>query len=175
MDLNRLRIDAFAFALGALALLTAGFFSTRNSGAVVMCGLCLAGLLVARLAGFSNRALWPLAGGLVVLLWMAWLNPVSDPRTTSAIAHAIGGALVGWALAEFLRGRMSWPGWGLAAIAAVVGVTVAWELGEYMADRLLGSSLAPNKTDSALDIFFGTFGGFATVAFAWLLASRAPE
>lgn len=173
MDVSRLRIDLFAFALGALALLTASFFGARNSAAVLMCGLCFAGLLGARLAGFSNRALVPLAAGLVVLLWMVWIDPPASSRKTSAIAHFTGGALVGWALSEYLRSRLRWPEWGFAALAAVLSLTVLWELGEYVGDRILTTGLIPNKTDSALDIFFGSLGGAATVALAYLTTSNA--
>ncbi len=172
---DRLRIDLFAFALGALALLSAAFFYSRNGAALVMCALCVAGLLAARLAGFSNRALVPVAAGVVVILWMVWIDPPASSHRTSALAHCAGGALIGWALSEYLRGRLGWPQWGLAALAAVVGVTVLWELGEYLGDDLLGTALQPNKTDSAADIFFGTFGGATTVALAWLLAPRTAR
>ena len=175
MDASRLRIDLFAFALGALALLTASFFGARNSGAVLMCALCFAGLLAARLAGFSNRALVPVALGLVVLLWMVWIDPPASSRKTSAIAHFAAGALAGWALAEFLRARISWPAWGVVALVAVGALTIAWELGEYAGDRILDTALQASKTDSALDIFFGSLGGGATVALAWLLAPRRAE
>lgn len=175
MDLSRLRIDLFAFALGALALLTAAFLGARNSAAVLMCGLCFAGLLAARLAGFSNRALVPVALGLVAILWMVWLDPPASERRTSALAHGAGGALVGWALSEYLRTRLRWPAWGLAALVAVFALTVAWEVGEYVGDRVLTTALVPSKTDSALDIFFGTLGGSATVALAWLLAPARPH
>lgn len=174
MNARRLRIDLFAFALGALALLTLGFFSTRNGAAVVMCGLCFAGLLGARLAGFSNRALVPLAAGLVVILWWVWIDPPADPRQTSALAHGVGGALAGWALAEYLRSRLTWPLWALGALAGVFGLTVLWELGEYVGDRALTTGLIPSRRDSAVDIFFGTLGGVAAVGLAALLPRRAP-
>jgi hypothetical protein len=170
MDAERLRIDLFAFALGALTLLTLAFFGAGNGAALVMCGLCLVGLLAGRLLGFSNRALVPLALGLVVILWLVWIDPPASSRKTSAIAHAAGGALVGWALAEYLRARVAWPFWGAAALAAVFGLTLLWELGEYVGDRVLGTSLDPNRLDSALDVFFGSLGGAGAVAFAWLLA-----
>ena len=172
---DRLRIDLFAFALGALALLSAAFYYSRNGAALVMCALCVAGLLAARLAGFSNRALVPVAAGLVVILWMVWIDPPAGSHKTSALAHCAGGALIGWAVSEYLRGRLAWPQWGLAALTAVVGVTVLWELGEYLGDHLLGTALQPNKTDSAVDIFFGSFGGATTVALAWLLAPRTAR
>ena len=122
-----------------------------------MCGLCFAGLLAARLVGFSNRALVPVALGLVVLLWLVWIDPPPRaPHQTSALAHGAGGALVGWALAEYLRGRVAWPLWALGARRRRLGLTVLWELGEYLGDRVLDTALIPSKRDSALDIFFGT-------------------
>lgn len=169
---SRLRLDLFAFALGALALLSWAFVSQRNQAALVMCALCFAGLIGARLLGFSNRALVPVAFGLVVILWMVWIDPPASSRKTSALAHGAGGALVGWALAEYLRTRIAWPWWGLAAIAAVFGLTLVWELGEYIGDRALDTALIPNKHDSAEDIFFGSFGGTAAVTLAWLLMPR---
>jgi hypothetical protein len=31
----------------------------------------------------------------MVVLWMIWIDPPATPRKTSALAHAIGGTLVG--------------------------------------------------------------------------------
>jgi hypothetical protein len=170
---DRLRIDLFAFALGALALISLAFLETRNGAALVMCVLCFAGLLAARLAGFSNRALVPVTLGLVVILWLVWFDPITiTSRNMSALAHAGGGALIGWALSEFLRTRIGWPQWGVIALLAVFAVTLLWEVGEFAGDRILTTSLQASKTDSVLDVFFGTFGGAATVALAWLLAPR---
>lgn len=175
MDVGRLRIDSFAFALGALALLTLAFVGARNGAALVMCGLCFAGLVTARMAGFSNRALVPLALGLVAILWMVWVAPPLSSRQTSTLAHFGGGALMGWALAEFLRGRLSSPAWALAALIAVGTLTIVWELGEYLGDRTLETALIPNRRDSALDIFFGSAGGAIGVGIAWLLLPRGQR
>lgn len=172
MDVSRFRIDSFVFALGALALLTFAFVSDRNGAAVIMCGLCFAGLLTGRVAGFSNRALVPLALGLVVILWMVWIAPPLSSRQTSTLAHFAGGALMGWALAEYLRGRLGWPVWALVALVAVSTLTIVWELGEYLGDRTLETSLIPNRRDSALDIFFGSLGGTIGIGVAWLLLPR---
>lgn len=169
MDVRRLRIDLFAFALGALALLSFSFFGARNSGALLMCALCFAGLIAARLAGFSNRALVPVALGLVAILWMVWVDPPASSHKTSALAHGAGGALVGWALSEYLRTRLVWPLWAMAALGAVFGLTVLWELGEYVGDRVLDTGLIPAWRDSAEDILFGSFGGAGAVFVAWLL------
>jgi hypothetical protein len=173
MDGRRLRIDLFAFALGALALLTFGFYTARNGGAVIMCSLCLAGLLVARFAGFNNRALVPLAVGLIVLLWIAWIEPPElGPNRTSALLHGLGGVLVGWAMSEFLRGRIEWPLWAIAAVAAVLGLTILWELGEWLGDQVLTTGLIPSKRDSAIDIAFGTLGAAAGTLIAALIPPR---
>lgn len=175
MPTERLRIDLFAFALGALALLSLGFFGARNGAALVMCGLIFAGLLGARLLGFSNRALVPLALGLIVILWMVWIEPPSSSRRVSALAHGGGGLLVGWALAEFLRTRLAWPLWGLVALTSVFALTVLWELGEYVGDRVLTTALIPNRMDSVEDIFFGSVGGAIAIAIAWVLAPRTDR
>lgn len=172
MQASRLKVDLFAFALGALALLSYAFVAERNQAALVMSALCFAGLIGARLLGFSNRALVPVALGLVAILWIVWVDPPASSRKTSALAHGLGGALVGWALAEYLRTRIAWPWWGLVAIATVFGLTILWEIGEYLGDRALDTALIPNKRDSAEDIFFGTFGGTGAVTLAWLLLPR---
>ena len=125
-----------------------------------MCSLSFAGLITARLAGFSNRALVPLTAGLVILLWVLWVHP--PPLTShqnSALAHGTGGVLVGWAVAEFLRGRVAWPLWAIGAVGVVFGLTILWELGELLGDRVLDTALIPSRRDSAIDIAFGTVGG----------------
>lgn len=174
MDGRRLHIDLFAFALGGLTLMTLAFFSARNGAAVIMCALCLSGLLAARLAGFSNRALVPVAGGLVVLLWLVWVHPPPlSSKEVSALAHGTGGVLIGWALAEHLRWRIAWPAWAVLAVGCVLGLTVLWEIGEYLGDRAFDTSLVPSKRDSAVDISFGTLGGAVGVFVATLIPSRA--
>jgi hypothetical protein len=173
MDDRRLHLDLFVFmlALGAVGVMTLSFFSSRNGAALVMCGICIAGLVAARLIGFSNRALVPAAAGFVVLLYLVWINPPFDSdHRTSALAHGVGGLLVGWAVAEYLRGRIEWPLWAIGAVAVVLGLTVLWEFGEYLGDRVLDTALIPNKRDSAVDIAFGTLGG----AFGVMLASLVP-
>jgi hypothetical protein len=172
MDLRRLRIDLFAFALGALALLSLFFYDTRNGAALLMCALCFGGLVVARVAGFSNLALVPLALGVVLLLWIVWFDPPAGPHRTSALVHGVGGGLVGWAIAESLRRRLAWPAWGVVTLASVAALTVLWELGELLGDRVLETALIPNARDSALDVSFGIIGGAGAIALARLLAQR---
>ena len=169
MNSRRLRIDLFAFALGALALLSLAFLAARNGPALIMCALVFTGLVAARMVGFSNRALVPLAVGLVVILWIVWVDPPASARKTSAIAHGAGGALIGWAVSEYLRDRAAWPLWGAAALATVFGLTVLWEIGESLGDRALDTALNPRPRASVEDIFFGSLGGAGAVFIAWLL------
>ena len=122
MNARRLRIDLFAFALGALALLTLGFFSTRNGAAVVMCGFASPGCSARGSPGSPTGRWCRSRQGLVVILWWVWIDPPADPRQTSALAHGVGGALAGWALAEYLRSRLTWPLWALGALAGVFGL-----------------------------------------------------
>lgn len=172
---SRLRIDLFAFALGGLALMSLAFYSTRNGAALVMCALCFAGLIAARTAGFSNRALVPVALGLIVILWMVWIDPPTTSQRVSALAHTGGGLLVGWALSEYLRARLPWPDWAKTAIVAVVALTLLWEIGELVGDTVLGTALRPDASDSALDIVLGSIGGAFSVGVAVLFAPRSAR
>jgi hypothetical protein len=149
MDTSRFRIDPFACALGGLALLTLAFVVERNGAAVIMCGLCFAGLVAARWVGFSGRALMPLAVGLVVILLMVWSAQPLSAWQTSTLAHLAGGALVGWVLAESLRTRLGWPAWALVVLAGVCMLTVVWELGEYLGDRTFETALIPTRRSTS--------------------------
>ena len=177
VDISRPRIDLLCFAL-ALALLawpTLAFASERNGAAVIMCAMCLAGLVAGRIVGVPGKALRPVALGLVAVLWMVWIDPPASSRKTSAIAHASVGALAGWALVEALRPRVrDWLAVALLALSAVIVLTLVWELGEYAGDRLLGTALIPSKRNSAEDIFFGTLGGVAGITFAGVVAFLRP-
>ncbi len=121
---------------------------------------CAGGLVVARALGFSNRSLVPLALGLVAVLVLVWghVLPV-DSHTNSAIAHASGGLLVGWALSEYLRDRYVWALWPVAVLLGVFTLGVAWELVELLGDRVFTTALIPNMRDSVADVTFGTLGG----------------
>jgi hypothetical protein len=174
MEARRHAIDSLAFvaALAALSATTLWFFGERNGAAVVMCGLCIVGIVGGRIAGISGVALLGVALGLAFILWLVWVHPPGGSRRTSALAHGAGGVLAGWAFAITLRHRLDWPTWAIAAIAAVGALTVMWELGEYLGDRALDTALIPDRADSALDIFFGCVGGACAVALIGLIAPR---
>jgi hypothetical protein len=173
VDTSRPRLDLLAFgvALALVAWPTIGFISERNGAAAIMCVMCFAGLVGGRVVGVPGRVLLPVALGLLVLLWMVWIDPPASSRKTSALAHLSGGVLAGWALVEALRRRISgWLVTALLALAVVVLLTVVWELGEYAGDRLFDTALIPRKRDSAEDILFGTLGGAVGIAFAAVVA-----
>lgn len=167
----RLDLLAFALALALVAWPTIAFVSERNGAATIMCAMCLVGLVAGRIVGVPGRVLLPVALGLVVVLWIIWVDPVASARKTSALAHAIGGTLVGWGLAEALRQRISdWLVVALLALSVVIVLTLIWELGEYAGDRLLDTALIPSKRNSAEDILFGTAGGLVGITFARVVA-----
>jgi hypothetical protein len=173
VDTLRPRLDllAFALALALVAFPTIGFVAERNGGAAIMCTMCLAGLVAGRIVGVPGRVLLPVAFGILVVLALIWIDSPVGPRKTSAIAHAIGGALAGWAVAEALRQRIrDWLMVALLALSVVIALTLVWELGEYAGDRLLDTALIPSKRNSAEDILFGTIGGLVGITFAGVVA-----
>lgn len=174
MELRRSELDGIAFglALGALGAATLAFLVTRNGAALVMCGLCLTGLLVGRFAGVPGPHLLLVALGLSWILWIVWVDPVAGPRKTSAAAHFGGGALVGWALAEALR-RRGFGAWVPMALAGVLVLAMTWEIGELIGDVLLDTALIPDLGDSAVDVLFGCAGGALGGGFARLVAPRS--
>jgi hypothetical protein len=157
---TRDRLEPFVLALGLLAALGTAFYLHRNGGAVIMCAIAGAGLIGGRIIGFSNRSLVPLAVGLVVVLIVIWgeLLPVSS-HVNSAIAHASGGLLVGWAVSEYLRDRYVWALWPLGVLLSVFAVGVIWELLEYTGDQVFTTDLIPSLRDSINDVTFGVLGG----------------
>jgi uncharacterized protein (DUF697 family) len=173
VDTLRPRLDLLAFGL-ALALVawpTISFVSDRNGAAALMCAMCLAGLVTGRIVGVPGRVLLLVAFGLTVVLWMIWIDFPIGSRKASALAHAIGGTLAGWALVETLRHRIRDPlSVARLALPAVIVLTLVWELGELAGDLLLDTALQPSTGDSAEDILFGTVGGLLGITFGGALA-----
>ncbi len=173
VDTPRPRFDlAFAIALALVALPAVSFVYEDNGGATIMSAMCLAGLIAAGIVGVPGRVLLPVAFGFMVVLLMLWIHPSANSWKTSAFAHAVGGSLVGWTLVEALRRRIGgWPSVALAALTVVIVLTLVWELGEYLGDRLFDTALEPGWRDSAIDILFGTAGGMVGIALAGLAVS----
>ena len=143
VDVLRPRLDilAFTLALAVLAWLALGFVTDHNGGATIMSAMCLAGLVAGRIVGVPGRVLLPVAIGLAVVLWLIWIDSPVGAHKTSAFAHVVGGTLAGWGLVEALRRRIRDPlTVALVALTGVIALTLTWELGEYVGDRLLGTS-----------------------------------
>ena len=173
MDTLRPRFDLLAFmlALGLMGWAAIGFVAERNGAAAIMCAMCLAGLVAGRIAGVPGRVLLPVAFGLTLILALVWIGSPVGWRKTSALAHAVGGTLAGWAIVEALRRRVHDPvAVALLAVSAVIGLTLVWELGEYIGDRLFDTSLQPRTRDSVEDVFFGAAGGLIGIAFGAVIA-----
>ena len=158
-----------AYVFSALVFVGAG-----HAGAALMFGLGLGGITVFAGVGLPARTLAPLGIGLLIVLWIAWIDPPGDQRTTSAFAHITGGALLGWALAETSRHRASWPRWGVFAIAGVFVTGVAWEVGEWAMDALFGTVLRVSASDSAIDLSANLVGAALAVLTvrAWTMRAR---
>jgi len=133
-----------------------------------MCGICLAGAVAGRVARVPGPVMLAVALGVLAILWMVWVDPPTSSRRTSALAHAGGGALAGWALATTLlaRGRRYWA---VGALVGILALTVIWEIGELVGDEIFDTALIPKASDSAEDILFGCFGGIAGIATARVL------
>jgi hypothetical protein len=156
-----------AYVFSALVFVGAG-----HLGAALMFGLGLGGISVFAGVGLPTRTLVPLGLGLLIVLWIAWIDPPGDQRTTSVFAHGSAGVLLGWALAETARPHASWPRWGLFAVAGVFATGVAWELGELVVDAVFGTALRISASDSAVDLSANLVG--AVVAVLGLRAWTVP-
>jgi hypothetical protein len=169
METARPRLDlvAFSLSLALVAWLALNFVSERNGAGAIMCAICLAGLVGGWIVRVPGTVLLAVAVGLTAVLWMVWVDPPAGGRKTSALAHTTGGVIVGWACVETVRRRLHNPlSMAILALSLVLVLTVLWEVGEYVGDRLLDTALVPSKRDSAEDVFFGTLGGSIGVAFA---------
>ena len=138
----------------------------------MMCGICLAGLIAGRLAGISGGVILVAALGLVAILWVVWVDPLSTPRRTSAFAHSAGGVLAGWGIATTLL-RRGVPTWALDRPRG--GDRPHHRLGARRVRSATACSTRPSsRTGStpAWDIFFGCAGGVAGMVVARLLTPQ---
>lgn len=161
----------FALAAAFLVLTAAVIGFVADLAFAVMGALCVAGLVMADRVGVSRQGTTVLAAGFGVIIWtVAVLGPLAPPKVASTVAHLMGGALVGWAIARLAVRRL--PG---ASAPLLLGVSlglllivgVAWELAESVADALLDTDLAPRLSETALDLAANLAGGLAGGLFAW--------
>jgi hypothetical protein len=80
--------------LGAAAALALG-----SRAVAAMFGLSFGALAGAALLGWPRRSLMVVGLGVACIVWLVLLGVVGEPGAGSAIAHGLGGALVGWGAA----------------------------------------------------------------------------
>lgn len=145
-----------------------------------MFGLCFCAIAGAALLGWPRRSLTVAGVGLACLVWLVTLDVLGHPGSGSAAAHAIAGALLGWALAD---GILRTPGARAdaqrviaAAVVATLAVGVVWEVWEWATDAVVGTSLSGGIGDTALDLVADVVGAAAgaSLALPFSLARSVP-
>jgi len=74
--------------------------------------------------------------------------------------HFVGGALVASLLAQSLiefLGKFSY----ITNVFVTLGVGAAWEIAEFLADRVLGTTLQPSLGDTMVDLIIVLFAAIA--------------
>jgi hypothetical protein len=99
-----------------------------------MFGVCFGAIAGAALLGWPRRSLTVVGLGVACIVWLVLVGVLGKPGVGSAVAHAIAGALLGWALAD---GILRAPGVRAearrvltATVLATLVVGAVWELWE---------------------------------------------
>jgi hypothetical protein len=148
----------------------------RDRPGVAMFGVCFAAIAAAALLGWPRRSLTVVGVGVAAIVWLVLLGVIGEAGLGSAIAHFLGGALVGWALADAIRrtpgARADARRVFAAAVLATLVVGIVWELWEWGTDAVIGTSLSGDIADTALDLISDCAGAAAGAALA---VSRLPR
>ena len=135
-----------------------------------MFGASFAAIAGAALLGWPRRSLTVVGLGVAGIVWLVLLGVIGQPGIRSAIAHAIAGALLGWALADAI---LRTPGARAdarrvltAAVLATLVVGVIWELWEWATDALTGTDLTGGIGDTIADLIADGAGAVAGAALA---------
>lgn len=156
-------ISAFA----SLALLAAApalaWFGRGRPGIALACVVAL-GVAAALTLGSRRVRLSEEVQAVVLLPFAAaWglgegFGFFAHVRGWDAFCHGLAGAALGVVAAGLSAGRR--PGTLLArALALALAVGLFWELGEWAADRLLGTRTLGTAADTRTDLFFDALGG----------------
>jgi phage-related tail protein len=135
-----------------------------------MFGVCFGAIAGAALLGWPRRSLTVVGLGVAGIAWLVLLGVLGHPGVGSAVAHAIAGALLGWALAD---GILRAPGVRaearrvlVAGVLATLVVGAVWELWEWGTDALTGTDLTGGISDTILDLIAEGTGAAAGAALA---------
>lgn len=144
-------------AIGLLGITAAVFWLISQDTEASLFGLSFLGLVTGRLLGIPQRALFVLALTAAVLISTALLDLVGRSPAVSVVSHLIISGLLAWGLAEPVWSRLGGSGQrgDRQAVLTLVGVVLVvglfWEIGEYIADSALGTSLSIGVVDSLAD------------------------
>jgi hypothetical protein len=166
-------------ALTVLGLSAPAALALESRAGAAMFAVSFAAIAGAALLGWPRRSLTVVGLGVGGIVWLVLLGVIGKPGVGSAIAHAAGGALLGWALADaIVRTPGARPGARrvlMAAVLATLVVGVFWELWEWATDALIGTDLTGGIADTIADLIADGAGAAAGAALAVFgsAASRA--
>ncbi|MEK6327459.1 MAG: hypothetical protein AABM66_08040 [Actinomycetota bacterium] len=156
--------------LAVLVLSAAAALALESRAGVGMFGVSFGAIAGAALLAWPRRSLTVVGLGVGCVVWLVLLGVIGQPGFRSAIAHGIGGALLGWALAD---GILRTPGVRvearrvlIAAVLATLVVGVVWELWEGATDALMGTNMNGGIDDTTLDLIADGVGAAAGGALA---------
>jgi hypothetical protein len=151
---------AIAFAIAGQADTAATFF------------LSFLGVALLRVVGGPRVHLLPLAVALAAITAIGAVGAVADAGFWSPLAHFTGGLFIGIVLLPLARGPRERPRPPARRVLALAGMVlllgIGWELGEIVADALLGTNLSPSLTDTILDLIADVAGATAAGAISLL-------
>ncbi len=157
-------------ALSVLGLSAAAALALESRAGAAMFGASFAAIAGAALLGWPRRSVTVVGFGVAGIVWLVVVEAIGQPGVRSAIAHAIAGALLGWALAD---GILRAPGARAgarrvlaAAVLATLAVGVIWELWEWATDELTGTDLTGGIGDTIADLIADGAGAAAGAALA---------
>jgi hypothetical protein len=164
--------------LAVLGVSVIAAFASGSLAGAAMFGVSFGAIAGAALLGWPRRSLTVVGVGVACIVWLILLGLVGEVGVGSAIAHGLGGALVGWALTDaILRtpGARANAGRVLAAaVLATLTVGAVWEVWEWTTDALIGTDLNGGIADTTLDLIADGIGAAAGGVVA-LYSFRAPS
>jgi hypothetical protein len=166
-----------ALVLAALGLSAIAALALESRAGAAMFAASFGTIAGAVLLGVPRRSVTVVGLGVAGIVWLVVLGVIGQPGVGSAIAHAIAGALLGWALADaILRTPGARAGARrvlMAVVLATLVVGVVWELWEWTTDALTGTDLTGGIADTIADLVADVAGATAGGALA-VSRFRAP-
>jgi hypothetical protein len=169
-------------ALAALALSAIAALALESPAGAAMFSVSFAAVGGAALLGWPRRSITVVGLGVAAIVWLVLLGVIGQPGPRSAIAHAAGGGLLGWALADAILRTPGARAEGrrllAAAVLATLVVGAVWELWEWGTDEISGTDLTGGIPDTIADLIAdgaGAAAGAALAVSSFEAATRAPR